>query len=211
MLTRKMLKAMGIEDEKIDQIIEAHTEVTDALKADRDRYKGEAEKIQTLEDEKAALQKEKDALQKEKDGLQKKADDAESYKEKYNSEHKAFEDYKADISTKQIRAKKTDAYKGLLKQAGVSDKRFDAIVKVTAIDDLEMDDDGKIKGSEDVVKSIKENWSEFIETESTKGASTGNPPKNIGGQTMTKEDIMNIKDRNERQKAIAENHELFDF
>ena len=31
-MTRKLLKSMGIEDEKVDQIIEAHTEVTDALK-----------------------------------------------------------------------------------------------------------------------------------------------------------------------------------
>ena len=31
-LTRKLLRSMGIEDEKVDQIIEAHTEVTDALK-----------------------------------------------------------------------------------------------------------------------------------------------------------------------------------
>ena len=41
-LTRKMLKAMGIEDEKIDQIIEAHTETTDALKQQRDEAKAEA-------------------------------------------------------------------------------------------------------------------------------------------------------------------------
>ena len=33
--TRKMLKAMNIEDEKIDQIIDAHSETVDALKADR--------------------------------------------------------------------------------------------------------------------------------------------------------------------------------
>ena len=37
-LTRKMLKAMGIEDEKIDQIIEAHTETTDPLTRERDVY-----------------------------------------------------------------------------------------------------------------------------------------------------------------------------
>ena len=35
-LTRKMLKAMGIEEEKIDQIIEAHSETVDSLKAVRD-------------------------------------------------------------------------------------------------------------------------------------------------------------------------------
>ena len=32
-LTRKMLKAMGIEDEKIEQIIEEHVESIDGLKA----------------------------------------------------------------------------------------------------------------------------------------------------------------------------------
>ena len=41
-LTRKMLKAMGIEEEKIDQIIEAHSETVDSLKADRDTYKEDA-------------------------------------------------------------------------------------------------------------------------------------------------------------------------
>ena len=40
--SRKMLKAMNIEDEKIDQIIDAHSETVDALKADRDAYKEDA-------------------------------------------------------------------------------------------------------------------------------------------------------------------------
>ena len=31
-LTRRFLKAMGIEDEKVDQIIEAHSGTVDALK-----------------------------------------------------------------------------------------------------------------------------------------------------------------------------------
>ena len=43
-LTRKFLEALGIEQAKIDEIISAHTEVTDALKADRDSYKEKAEK-----------------------------------------------------------------------------------------------------------------------------------------------------------------------
>ena len=45
-LTRKMLKAMGIEDEKIDQIIEEHVESIDGLKAERDRYKAGAEEAE---------------------------------------------------------------------------------------------------------------------------------------------------------------------
>ena len=48
-LSRKMLRAMGIEDEKIDQIIEAHTESIDALKEQRDQYKVDAEKLPALQ------------------------------------------------------------------------------------------------------------------------------------------------------------------
>ena len=42
-LTRKMLKAMGIEEDKIDQIIEAHSETVDALKDEREKFREAAE------------------------------------------------------------------------------------------------------------------------------------------------------------------------
>ena len=38
---------MGIEEEKIDQIIEAHSETVDSLKADRDNYKKDADQLKT--------------------------------------------------------------------------------------------------------------------------------------------------------------------
>lgn len=66
-LTRKMLKAMGIEEEKIEQIIEAHTETVDALKA----YKEDADKLKNV-------QRELDDLKAAGDG---------GYKEKYETEH----------------------------------------------------------------------------------------------------------------------------
>ena len=54
-LTRKMLKAMGIEDEKIDQIIEAHSETVDGLKGEleiaKSAAKGDADKVTALQKE----------------------------------------------------------------------------------------------------------------------------------------------------------------
>ena len=38
-LTRKMLSAMGIDEDKQDEIINAHVEVVNALKEERDRSK----------------------------------------------------------------------------------------------------------------------------------------------------------------------------
>ena len=49
-LTRKFLSAMGIEQDKVDEIINAHVEVTDALKEERDRYKADADSHSSNQD-----------------------------------------------------------------------------------------------------------------------------------------------------------------
>ena len=194
--TRKMLKAMGIEDEKIDQIIDAHSETVDALKADRDAYKEDAAKLA--------------AVQKELDELKAKGDDG--YKAKYEAEKAAHDALKADIAAKETKKAKTDAYRELLKGANIDEKRIATILRAEAptIDKIELDADGKIKNAEQYTESIKSDWADFIVTQSAKGANTATPPANGGtATTKTKEDILKIKDAGERQKAIAENPALF--
>ena len=44
-LTRKLLKGMGLTDEQMDTIIEAHTDTVDGLKADVAKYKADAEAL----------------------------------------------------------------------------------------------------------------------------------------------------------------------
>ena len=200
-LSRKMLKAMGIEDEKIDQIIEAHVETTDNLKADRDKYKEEAEKI-------SEVQRELEAVKKERDELQLKVDADDSYKAKYESEHAAYEEFKNGVAVEKENARKADAYKALLKKAGISDKRHDAILKLNKYKDLVFDDKGEVVDADKVVDGLKDEWSEFVVTTRTEGAKTENPPANTGGK-MTIEQIDAIEDTAERQKAMLENHELY--
>ena len=194
--TRKMLKAMGIEDEKIEQIIDAHSETVDALKADRDGFKEDAAKLA--------------AVQKELDELKAKGDDG--YKAKYEAEKAAHDALKADIAAKETKKAKTDAYRELLKGANIDEKRIATILRAEAptIDKIELDADGKIKNAEQYTESIKSDWADFIVTQSAKGANTATPPANGGAATTkTKEDILKIKDAGERQKAIAENPTLF--
>ena len=194
--TRKMLKAMGIEDEKIDQIIDAHSETVDALKADRDGFKEDAAKLA--------------AVQKELDELKAKGDDG--YKAKYEAEKAAHDALKADIAAKETKKAKTDAYRELLKGANIDEKRIATILRAEAptIDKIELDADGKIKNAEQYTESIKSDWADFIVTQSAKGTNTATPPANGGAaSTKTKEDILKIKDAGERQKAIAENPTLF--
>lgn len=194
--SRKMLKAMGIEEDKIEQIIDAHSETVDALKADRDAYKEDAAKLA--------------AVQKELDELKAKGDDG--YKAKYEAEKAAHDALKADIAAKETKKAKTDAYRELLKGANIDEKRIATILRAEAptIDKIELDADGKIKNAEQYTQSIKSDWADFIVTQSAKGANTATPPANGGAaSTKTKEDILKIKDAGERQKAIAENPTLF--
>lgn len=194
--SRKMLKAMNIEEDKIEQIIDAHSETVDALKADRDTYKEDAAKLA--------------AVQKELDELKAKGDDG--YKAKYEAEKAAHDALKADIAAKETKQAKTDAYRELLKGANIDEKRIATILRAEAptIDKIELDADGKIKNAEQYTQSIKSDWADFIVTQSAKGTNTATPPANGGtASTKTKEDILKIKDAGERQKAIAENPTLF--
>lgn len=196
MLTRKMLKAMSIEDEKIDQIIEAHSETVDALKNERDSYKEDAVKF-------SELQKElKELRESQKD------DSKNPWKAKYDALKDEYNKYKADESAKETRRNKEDAYRELLKESGVSEKRIASVLKVTDIDTIELDDEGKIKDADKVKDGIKTEWSDFIPTKGEKGADTATPPANTGGR-RSKEEIMAIKDTAERQAAMLENKDLF--
>ena len=150
-----------------------------------------------------------DALKGEKQNAEDKATGAEKWKTKYDALKEDFEAFKKDITAKETKATRTNAYKELLKQAGVSEKRLDAILKVSDIDSLEIGDDGKFKDADKILENIKTEWADFITTTETHGASTATPPSNNGGGKMTKAEIMKIKDTSERQKAIADNHELF--
>lgn len=197
-LTRAMLKGMDIDKENIDRIIEAHTETVDALKEERDEYKGKAETLLESQKELAEL----------KDSMIDKSE-YDSLKGKYEKLKTEFNDYKNDVGEKEVKASKIEAYKALLKEAGVSEKRIASIVKVSDIGSIELGDDGKIKDADKLTESIKNEWADFIETKSEKGAKTENPPANNGGKTMTKEQILEIKDTSERQQAMKEHAELF--
>ena len=193
-LTRKMLKELGLTEEQITAVIEGHSETVNALTEERNTYKAEADKVKGLEAQLEA------AKENAEDG----------YKQKYEDIKKEYREFKDAQKKAATAAQKKDAYKALLTEAGVSEKRIDKILKITDLSGIELDEDGKIKDSDKHKKDITEEWADFIVTEGREGAETSNPPGNTG-KYKTKDEIMSIKDAGERQQAIAENHELFGF
>ena len=190
--TRNFLKSTGLSDDQITAVIEEHTAVTDALKKERDGYKEQAEKA-------ADLQKQLDDLA-----------NGEDFKKKFEDEHRAFEDFKKQTASEAEAAKVRSAYRKLLAGEGISEKRLDAILKVTDFSGMKLDKDENLEKADELKKAINSEWGEFKTTVTERGATVEKPPQ-TGKSKMSKEEIYAIKDTAQRQKAIAENHELFGF
>ena len=194
-MTRKFLKAMGIEEEKIEQIIEAHTETVNALKEERDKFKGDAEKLPTV--------------QKELDDLKAKGDDG--WKEKHDKVKKEYDDYKNEVTAKESKAIKEKAVRAFYEEKGITGKNLEIAMRGSRaeIDGIEMDGD-KIKDTASLTALVEGDFSALVSTTTTKGANTATPPTNNGGKTgKTKEEIMAIRDPAVRQAEIAKNPEAF--
>jgi len=207
-LTRKMLTAMGIEQDKIEQIIEGNAESVGALQDKIDKLTKDLQEAQSKANQLPDVQKELDELKASVEESAKNSGDKDAEYEKLKKE---FDDYKAEQEHKEVRAKKEAAYTEILKDAGIPEKHYAKILKYSDVDGVELDDKGKIVGAKDILKAIKEEWSDHIQQSGTTGAKVDNPPANTGSKGMTLEQIDAIEDTAERQKAILENHELFGF
>lgn len=194
-LTRKMLKAMGIEDEKIDQIIEAHTETVDALKEKAEQYKKDAEALPDV--------------QKQLDDLKKDSDNG-GYKKKYEDEHAAYEDYKSNVAAKESAAAKEKAAKAYFQSKGIPAESMALVIRgaKAEIDGLELDGE-KIKDSKALDDLLNGDYKGLIGKTTTKGTETQTPPSTTGGATSRAE-IYKKDDKGryvlstaERQAAIA--------
>ena len=201
-LTRKMLKGMGLTEEQADTIIEAHAETVDGLK---DKLKTAEEKANKLD----GVEKELNDLKAQGDG---------GYKEKYEKEHKAFTDYKADVERKASHATKEAAVKAYLESKNITGANLKIAMRAVGgmIDGMELDGE-KLAATDSLDELIKDggDLAGLVVKTSTKGADTANPPANNGGKAMTRADLYKkdehgryIMSAQERQKALAENPDL---
>lgn len=195
-LTRKMLKAMGIEDEKIDQIIDAHTETAEGLKDQVSTYKADAEKLP--------------GVQRELDDLKKEGADG-GYKAKYEKEHKDFADYKAGIAAKESAAAKEKAARAYFAGKGIPDGSMAMAIRgaKAEIDGLELDGE-KIKDAAALDRLLAGDYKGLIGKQTKQGTDTQTPPDTTGG-AKSRAEIYKKDDKGryilstaERQAALAE-------
>lgn len=188
-LTRKFLKALGVSEEAIEEIITAHTDVTDDLKT----------QLKTAQD----VQKQLDTITAERDNLQKKLNDPEQANRVAELEKQI-----AEYQKRETTAQKRTALTALLEKIGIDKRGFARVLAATDLDGVEMDGES-IKDADKLAESLKTEWSDLLTEPGATGKPPQTPPQNPGNGGITKEQIMAIKDRDERRVAIAQHLDLF--
>ena len=174
--------------EKADLIMEDHLSVVNPIKEERDTFKEEAEKLPDLQKQLEKLTGEAEVFEKER---------------------KDFADYKTRVEKDAETARIRNAYTQMLKDENYSEKWRERILESTNFSEMKLEN-GKLANEKELREAVNEKWSDVKTTVSEKGAVVEKPIQ-TGKATKTKEEIFAIKDTAERQKAIAENHELFGF
>lgn len=194
-LTRKLLKGMGLTDEQVDTIIEAHGDTVDGLKEDIQRYKADAEKLP--------------GVQKELDDLKK--DNGDDFKARYEKERQDFQAYKDGIAKKEVAAAKEKAARAYFESKGIPAKSMGLVIRGAKgeIESLELDGE-KIKDASALDSLLDGDYKGLIGRAKKTGTETETPPDASGG-AKSRAEIYKKDDKGryilsaaERQKALAE-------
>lgn len=175
--------------EKAEQIMTEHLSVVNPLKEERDSLKEKADQVPDL--------------QKQVEKLTGEAED-------FAKERKSFEDYRSQVEQNENLAKVKSAFDRMLKEENYSDKWRERILESTNLSELKLGEDGKLVDEKNHRNAVNEKWSDVKTTVTEKGAVVEKPLQ-TGKAMKSKDEIMAIQDTKERQKAIAENHEMFGF
>ena len=173
-LTRKLLKGMGLTDEQVDTIIEAHTDTVDGLKEQVKTYKADAEKLPNV-------QKELDDLKAAGDG---------GFKEKFEKEHSDFENFKKTIQEKETKAAKESAAKAFFESKGITGNSLEIAMRGSSAEIAALELDGeKIKDSSALDALVNGTFKALVSTTTTKGANIPNPPVTTPNKAYSADDI----------------------
>ena len=194
-LTRKFLRALGVEEDKIDEIVTAHQDTLEEIKAERDSLKDNASKL-------AEAQAEVTRLSGELEKAKKNGGDAAKIQADFDA-------YKQQIADEKAAAQTDADVLALLKEAGIQRESFQQLAsKSFDRSKIKRGEDGSISNRQELLDGIKIDFADCIATQQQQGTPPNNPPTG-GGQGMTREQILAIKDKAEQRAAIAQNLELF--
>lgn len=186
----EILKANGVEVDKIETITESINKEVGEGFVSKKQYSKRMNENQELRDKLNDIE----ALQSN--------NNKDEYKSKYEAIEAEYNKYKENVQNEKITSDKLSKIKTNLKEDGVNDKLINLLIKEIDIEALEIEGES-LKGWEDVSAKLKENYSDFYGKVETNGHKPNTPPSNKD-IAYTKQDIdnMSIEQINENWEAI---------
>lgn len=135
------------------------------------------------------------------EALEKASGDAAKVQAEYDA-------YKKQIETEKANAGKKTLVRQALEKAGANSAAIDLLLGTVDLSTVEVENDA-LKNADAVLKPLRDTHAGLFGTINNRGTGKLNPLNGGGSSTMTRDEIMKIKDAGERQKAIAENIEVF--
>jgi septal ring factor EnvC (AmiA/AmiB activator) len=162
MLQRKSLSAMGIEADKIDQIIEMHSDTVNGLKDEIAKYKADAESLPTVTKERDEWKtKHADVLAKQPDAAKVQAD---------------FDKYKQGIEAKETNAKKRGALEAKLIAEGANPDAIELMLHGADLETVKLNEKGEADEIDKAVEPIKTKFAKYFGEVTEHGAPRKTPP-----------------------------------
>ena len=132
MLSRSFLKSLGLNDDQITAVVEAHGETVTALNQKyaelENLYNSAKESADRLPD-----------VQKELDDLKK-----DDFKSKFEAEKSAHEALKESVSRKEARAAREKAARAFYETKNIQGANLNLAMRATDLDSLEVDEQGNL-------------------------------------------------------------------
>ncbi len=168
-LTKRMLKGMGLTDEQIDTIIEAHTDTVDGLKESLGKAQAEVNALSGVQKELETVKADLEAAKKD------------GWKDKHDKVKKEFDDYKASVTAKETKAAKESAVRAYYQSKNITGKALEIAMRgsTAEIEALELED-GKIKDTKALDALVAGDFSGLVSQTTTQGAPTPTPPPSDG-------------------------------
>ena len=151
-LTRSFLKSLGLEEEKISSIIEAHSETVSALNQRYSELETRYNDAKQSADQLPELQKELETMKKE------------DFRTKYESEKSAHEALRESLARKESRAACEKAVRAYYIGKSIKGDNLTIAMRGTPLDDIKLGEDGTIADTKVLDKLVEGDFRPLVDT-----------------------------------------------
>ena len=160
-LTRSFLKSLGLDEDKISSVIEAHSETVTALNQRYSELEARYNDARQSADQLPGLQRELETMKKE------------DFRTKYESEKSAHEALKESLAKKESRAACEKAVRAYYIGKSIRGDNLTIAMRGTPLDDIALSEDGTIADTAPLDALVKGDFKPLIQTDQPRTVASG--------------------------------------